>query len=145
MDCSLPSSSVHEISQTRILEWIAISFSSSNVYVWWVFFFFFLIYFWLCWFFIAACRLSLVVESRGYSCGEFLIAMASLVEQRLQRARVLVVVARGLQRSGSVFVVHRFSWPKVCGIFPDQGSNWCPPHWQGFFTTEPSGKSWLKS
>ena len=41
MDCRPPSSSVHEISQTRILEWIATSFSSSNVYVWWVFFFFF--------------------------------------------------------------------------------------------------------
>ena len=28
MDCSLPVSSVHEISQVRILEWVAISFSS---------------------------------------------------------------------------------------------------------------------
>ena len=27
MDCSLPGSSVHGISQARILEWIAISFS----------------------------------------------------------------------------------------------------------------------
>ena len=27
MDCSLPSFSVHEISQTRILEWVATSFS----------------------------------------------------------------------------------------------------------------------
>ena len=27
MDCSLPGSSVHEISQARILEWVAISFS----------------------------------------------------------------------------------------------------------------------
>ena len=27
MDCSLPGSSVHEISQIRILEWVAISFS----------------------------------------------------------------------------------------------------------------------
>ena len=26
-DCNLPGSSVHEISQTRILEWVAISFS----------------------------------------------------------------------------------------------------------------------
>ena len=26
-DCSLPDSSVHEISQARILEWVAISFS----------------------------------------------------------------------------------------------------------------------
>ena len=27
MDCSLPGSSVHEILQARILEWVAISFS----------------------------------------------------------------------------------------------------------------------
>ena len=30
MDCSWPSSSVHEISQTRILEWVAISFSKGS-------------------------------------------------------------------------------------------------------------------
>ena len=29
MDCSLPGSSVHGVSQTRILEWVAISFSRS--------------------------------------------------------------------------------------------------------------------
>ena len=27
MDCSLPGSSVHEISQARVLEWVAIAFS----------------------------------------------------------------------------------------------------------------------
>jgi len=30
MDCSPPGSSVHEVSQTRILEWIAISFSKGS-------------------------------------------------------------------------------------------------------------------
>ena len=30
MDCSLPGSSVHEILQTRILEWVAISFSRGS-------------------------------------------------------------------------------------------------------------------
>ena len=30
MDCSLPGSSVHGISQARILEWVAISFSSGS-------------------------------------------------------------------------------------------------------------------
>ena len=30
MDCSLPSSSVHGISQTRMLEWVATSFSSES-------------------------------------------------------------------------------------------------------------------
>ena len=30
MDCSLPGSSVHEIFQARVLEWIAISFSRGS-------------------------------------------------------------------------------------------------------------------
>ena len=30
MDCSLPGSSVHEILQSRILEWVAICFSSGS-------------------------------------------------------------------------------------------------------------------
>ena len=30
IDCSLPGSSVHEISQARILEWVAISFSKGS-------------------------------------------------------------------------------------------------------------------
>ena len=30
MDCSLPGSSVHEILQARILEWVAISFSKGS-------------------------------------------------------------------------------------------------------------------
>ena len=30
MDCSLPGSSVHEILQARILEWVAISFSRGS-------------------------------------------------------------------------------------------------------------------
>ena len=33
MDCSLPGSSVHEIHQVRILEWVAISFSKENLYL----------------------------------------------------------------------------------------------------------------
>ena len=31
MDCSPPGSSVHGISQARILEWVAISFSNSHL------------------------------------------------------------------------------------------------------------------
>ena len=33
-DCSTPGSSVHGISQARILEWVAISFSSSRFFAW---------------------------------------------------------------------------------------------------------------
>ena len=32
MDCSLPGSSIHGIFQARVLEWVAISFSTSNEY-----------------------------------------------------------------------------------------------------------------
>ena len=32
--------------------------------------------------------------------------------------------------SGSVVVVHCFSYPMACGIFRDQGMNPCPLHWQ---------------
>ena len=31
MDCSLPGSSVHGIFQTRVLEWVAIAFSMTNL------------------------------------------------------------------------------------------------------------------
>ena len=41
-----------------------------------------------------------------------------------------VVVACGLQSAGSVFVAHGLSCSAACGIFPDQGSNLCPLHWQ---------------
>ena len=63
------------------------------------------------------------------SCGEWgfspvvvrglLIAVASfVVEDGLEGARVSVVAACGL------------SYPAACGIFPEQGSNPCPLHWQ---------------
>ena len=41
-----------------------------------------------------------------------------------------LVVACGLQSAGSVVVVHGLSCSAACGIFPDQGSNSCPLHWQ---------------
>ena len=34
MDCSLPGSSVHGISQTRVLEWVAIAFSCPRADTW---------------------------------------------------------------------------------------------------------------
>ena len=58
------------------------------------------------WVFIAACRLSLIAASRGYSlvalCG-LLIAMTSLVaEHELQSVQASVVVACGLSHCGSL-------------------------------------------
>ena len=44
--------------------------------------------------------------------------------------RASVIVAHGLQSAGSVVVAHGLSCSLACGIFPDQGSNLCPLHWQ---------------
>ena len=41
-----------------------------------------------------------------------------------------VVVAHGLQSAGLVVVEHGLSCSVACGIFPAQGSNLCPLHWQ---------------
>ncbi|KAJ8795173.1 hypothetical protein J1605_018519 [Eschrichtius robustus] len=36
----------------------------------------------------------------------------------------------GSRRAGSVVVTHGPSCSAACGIFPDQGPNPCPLHWQ---------------
>ena len=41
-----------------------------------------------------------------------------------------LVAEHRLQRAGSVVVAHGPSCSVACGIFPDQGSNPCPLHWQ---------------
>ena len=70
----------------------------------------------------AAHGLSLVTGTRCCAlvvvC-ELLLAVASLVvEPRLEDAQAAVVV------------VYQVSRPEVCGIFPDQGSNWCSFHYK---------------
>ena len=37
---------------------------------------------------------------------------------------------RTLQSAGSVVVARKLSCAAVCGLFPDQGLNLCPLHWQ---------------
>ena len=56
----------------------------------------------------------------GFSCGG----------ARALGARASVVVVRGLQSTGSVVVAHRLSCSTAREIFPDQGLNPCPLHWQ---------------
>ena len=52
-----------------------------------------------------------------------------------------VVGVHGLYSKGSIILVHGLSCSLACGIFLDQGLNWCPPAWQGgFLTIGPSGK-----
>ena len=44
--------------------------------------------------------------------------------------RPLLLRSTGSRRAGSVIVAHGLSRSAACGIFPDQGSNPCPLHWQ---------------
>ena len=65
--------------------------------------------------------LSLVAASGGHSSSR--CAGLSLSWSLLLRST-------GSRRTGSVVVAHRPSCSAACGIFPDQGSNPCPLHWQ---------------
>ena len=48
----------------------------------------------------------------------------------LSLSRPLPLRSTGSGRAGSVVVAHGLSCSAACGIFPDQGSNPCPLHWQ---------------
>ena len=48
----------------------------------------------------------------------------------LSPSRPLPLRSTGSRRAGSVVVAHGPSCSAACGIFPDQGSNPCPLHWQ---------------
>ena len=88
-------------------------------------FFFFLInlfiYFWLCWVFVSVWGLSLVAVSGGHSSSRCM---------GLSLSWPLLLRSTGSRRAGSVVVAHGPSCSTACGIFPDQGSNLCPLHWQ---------------
>ena len=66
--------------------------------------------------------LSLVVASGDHSS----LRCAGLSLSR----RPLLLRSTGSRRAGSVIVAHGPSCSAACGIFPDQGSNPCPLHWQ---------------
>ena len=65
--------------------------------------------------------LSLFVASGGHSSSQ--CAGLSLSWPLLSRNT-------GSRRAGSVVLAHGPSCSAACGIFPDQGSNPCPLHWQ---------------
>ena len=48
----------------------------------------------------------------------------------LSLSRPLLLRSTGSRRTGSVVAVHGPSCSAACGIFPDQGTNPCPLHWQ---------------
>ena len=95
-----------------------------------IFFFFFLkmfiylfifIYLWLCWVFISVWGLPLVATSGGHS---------SSWCAGLSLSWPLLLRSTDSRRAGSVIVAHGPSCSAACEIFPDQGSNPCPLHWQ---------------
>ena len=65
--------------------------------------------------------LSLVVASGGHSSSRC---------AGLSLSRSLPLRSTGSRRAGSVVVAHGPSCSAACGIFPDQGSNPRPLHWQ---------------
>ena len=95
-----------------------------NLYFIFLFFmnlFIYLFYFWLCWVFVCVRGLSLVVVSGGHSSSRC---------AGLSLSRPLLLRSTGSRRAGSVVAAHGPSCSAACGIFPDQGSNPCPLHWQ---------------
>ena len=86
-------------------------------------FFFFKVFFflWLCWVFVSVRGLSLVAASGGHSSSRC---------AGLSLSRPLLLLSTGSRRAGSVVVAHGPSCSAPCGIFPDQGTNPCPLHWQ---------------
>ena len=102
---------------------------------WLIFFFFFnrskhisfylfiylFIYLLLCWVFVSVRGFSLVVASGGHSSSRC---------AGLSLSRPLLLRSTGSRRAGSVVVAHGPSCSEACGIFPDQGLNPCPLHWQ---------------
>ena len=84
-----------------------------------IYLFFYL--FWLCWVFVSVQGLSLVAASGGHSSSRC---------AGLSLSWPLLLQSTGSRRTGSVVVAHGPSCPAACGIFPDQGSNPCPLHWQ---------------
>ena len=65
--------------------------------------------------------LSLVAASGGHSSSRCM---------GLSLSRPLLLRSTGSRRAGSVVVAHGPSCSVACGIFPDQGSNLFPLHWQ---------------
>ena len=76
------------------------------------------------------CGLSLFAVAGGYSvfAAHRLLVVASLITEH--RLTVSVVAVPWLYSTGSVVAAHGLSCPMPCEIFPGQGLNPYPLHWQ---------------
>ena len=77
--------------------------------------------YWLCWVFVSVRGLPPVAASGGHSSSRC---------AGLSLSRPLSLRSTGSRHAGSAVVAHGPSCSAACGIFPDQGSNPCPLHWQ---------------
>ena len=106
---------------SKVLELIFLHFSL-YISVFWIFYFLFLFFFFGCVESSFLCEgFSLVVASGGHSSSRCV---------GLSLSWPLLLRSTGSRRTGSVIVAHGPSCSAACGIFPDQGSNPCPLHWQ---------------
>ena len=103
-------------------------FHSLDSVFWWTkccnffkIFIYLFIYFWLCWVFVSVRGLSPAAASGGHSSSRCV---------GLSLPWPLLLRSTGSRRAGSVVVAHGPNCSAACGIFPDQGSNPCPLHWQ---------------
>ena len=83
--------------------------------------FYLFIYLRLCWVFVSVRGLSPVAASGVHSSSRCV---------GLSLLRPLLLWSTGSRCAGSVVVAHGLRCSASCGIFPDQGSNPCPLHWQ---------------
>ena len=102
---------------------VSIRLFSTNIF----FFFNFLFIIYLLCLLLAVLGLRFCVRAFS-SCGEW--GHSSSRCAGLSLSRPLLLRSRGSRRSGSVVVAHGPSCSTARGIFPDQGSNSCPLHWQ---------------
>ena len=70
------------------------------------------------------CCCAQAISSRGERGLLFVVVRGLLI------AVASLVVEHRLWSADSVVVAHGLSCSAACGIFPDQGSNPCPLHWQ---------------
>ena len=88
---------------------------------------FFFFSFWLHWILVTSWAFSSCREhGLLFTVVHRLLMVASLIaENRLQAYRL-----QEFQHTGSVVMAHSLSCSMACGMFPDQGLNLCPLHWQ---------------
>ena len=83
--------------------------------------FYLCMYVWLCWVFVSVRGLSPAAASGSHFPSRCM---------GLPPSWPLSLWSTGSRRAGSAIVAHGPSCSAACRIFPDQGSNPCPLHWQ---------------